>query len=126
MLDYENFALQDNPANIHIGFQMPMPAPEEVPKPMASNESTTPKITLNMPRHHLMAAANRAPGFGWGVALSSASPIQVGMPATSPWKTLMHGTTTEEALFCGATLLCTLQQEMSLLSLPPLLTDNHI
>ena len=36
MLDYEDFAPQDDPANIHISYQMPTPAPEEVPEPMAS------------------------------------------------------------------------------------------
>ena len=126
-MDYEDFSSQDDPANIHIGYWMPTPAPEEVPKPVVSNESTTIlKITVSMPRHHPTAAANRAPGFGHGVALSSASPMQVGMPVTSPQKTLMHRTTVEEVLLHGATHLCSLQQEILLLGLPLLLTDNHL
>ena len=84
-----------------------------------------------MPGYHPMAAVNRAPGFGWGMALSSAFPMQVGMlqvgtPAISPRKTPAHGTTAEEMLLQGSMLLCSPQQEISLLSPPPLLTDNHL
>ena len=73
-----------------------------------------------------MAAANKVPGFCQGVPLSCASPMQIGMPITSPWKTVIHGTTTEEVLLCGATVLCTLQQEANFLGQPLLLTANHL
>ena len=74
-----------------LAISMPTPALEEVPEPAASNESTTiPKITVSMPGHHPMATANRVPGFGWEVALSSVSPMQVGTLIMSPQKTLMH------------------------------------
>ena len=133
MLDYEDFSSQDDPANIHISSWMPTPAPEEVPEPMPSSKPTTiPKINVSAPGHHLTAAANRAPGFSRDMALSSTLPMQVGMPqvgtsAMSPRKTPAHGTTAEEILLHGSTLSCTLQQEMSLLSSPPLLlTDNHL
>ena len=114
MLDYEDFAPQDDPANIHIGYQMPTPAPQEVHEPTASHESTIPKT----PVHHPMAAANKAPGFGRGVPLC-ASPMQVGMPITSPRKMLMHGTTAVEVLLHGATLPCSLQQEAAADGQPP-------
>ena len=73
-----------------------------------------------------MAAANKAPGFGQGVPLPSASPMQVGMPIASPCKTLMYRTSAEEVLLHGATLLFSLQQEARLLGPLMLLTDNHL
>ena len=125
-LDYEDFELQDDPANFQIGYQMPTPAPEETTEPTVPHESTIPKTVSGMPTHHAMAAANRAPGFGRGVPLAHASPMQIGTPVTSPRKTRLHGTTAEEMLLHGATLPCSLQQEAMLLNPPLLLTDNHI
>ena len=99
---------------------------------MASNKpSTITKISMSTHGHHLTAAANRAPGFGQDVALSSTLPMQVGMPqvgmpVTFPQKTPAHGTTAEEILLQRSTLPCLPQQEMSHLSPPPLLTDNHL
>ena len=49
--------------------------------------------------HHPMAAVNKVPGSCQGVPLSCASPMQIGMPITSPWKTLIHGTTQRKCFF---------------------------
>ena len=127
MLDYEDFSLQDDLANIHFSSRMPTPV-LEVPELMALSDgpSTIPKVTVSAPSHHPTVAANRAPGYSQGMSLSNASPMQVGMPRTSPRRTLAHGTTAEEILLRGLTLPCLLQQELSLLGLLPLLTDNHL
>ena len=77
MLDYEDFSSQDDPVNIHIGFWTPTPAPE-APKPMASSRPTiVPEITVNPPSHHPTVAANRAPGYDQGMALSNALPMHI-------------------------------------------------
>ena len=125
-LDYEDFELQDDLANYQIGYQTPTPAPEETPELPALQDTTIPKTASDMVTHHAMAAANRAPGFYRGMPVAWASPMQVGTPVASPQKTLLHGTTVEEALLQGAILPCSPQQEAMLLNLMPLLTDNHI
>ena len=86
-----------------------------------------PKTISDTLMHHATAAANRAPGFGRGMPVAHASPMQIGTPVTSPRKTPLHSTTAEGALLHGATLPCSLWQEAMLLGLQPsLLTDNHI
>ena len=86
-LDYYDFEPQDNPANIQIGYRTPMPMPEGTSELMAPPESMTPKTISGTSMHLAAAAANRAPGFGRGVPLTHASPMQIGTPVTSLQKT---------------------------------------
>ena len=126
-LDYEDSEPQDDLANIQIGYWMPMPSPEETSELMAPPESTIPKTISDTLMHHATAAANRVPGFGRGMPVAHALPMQIGTPVTSLRKTPLHNTTAEEALLHGATLPCSLWQEAMLLGSPlPLLMDNHI
>ena len=126
-LDYYDFEPQDDLDSIQIGYRTPTPTPKGTSEPMATPESMTPKTVSGMPMHHATAAANRAPGFGRGVPLTHALPMQIGTPVTSLQRTPLHSTTAEEALLRGATLLCSLWQEAMLLGPPPpLLTDNHL
>ena len=106
---------------------MQTPALEETSELTAPPESMIPKTISDTPMHHTMAVANRAPGLRRGVPVAHALPMQIRTPVTSLQKTPLHGTTAEEVLLCGATLLCSLWQEAMLLgSPPPLLMDNHI
>ena len=100
-LDYEDFEPQDDPANIQIGYQTPMPVPQIADIPplqdatsSASQSATTmvaPDVTIPMPQgntgpgivlgttaHHVATAANRTPGFGRGLPAARALPMQVG------------------------------------------------
>ena len=81
-LDYEDFKLQDDLANFQIGYQMPTPALEETSEPTAPPESMIPKTISDTQMHHTTAAANRAPGFGRGMPVAHASPMQIGTPVT--------------------------------------------
>ena len=160
-LDYEDFELQDTPANIQISYRTLMPIPQTAnPPPLqdalspASQSATTPaasEVTIPMPKgntgpgtvpgttaHNVATAANWAPGFGRGLPVARASPMQVGnLPASaspmqvttlapSPNRTPGHTFATEEALLQGATLPCSPQQEAHLLNPPVILIDNHI
>ena len=160
-LDYEDFELQDDPANFQIGYQTPIPIPQAADLPplqdassLASQSAITPaasNVTIPMPQgntgpgtipgttvHNVATAANQAPGFGRGLLvaralpmqvgtlLASASPMQVTTPAPLPHRTPGHAFTTEEVLLQGATLPCSPQQEAHLLNPLVILTDNHI
>ena len=105
-LDYEDFELQDDPANFQIGYQMPMPIPQISDLPplqdastLVPQSATTPAatdVTIPMPQdntgpgtvpgmtaHNVATAANRAPSFGRGLPVARASPMQVGIPVAS-------------------------------------------
>ena len=160
-LDYEDFEPQDNPTNIQIGYWMPMPVPQiaDIPPLQDATSSASqlaatmaaPDVTIPMPQgntgpgtvlgttaHHVATAANQAPGFGRGLPVAralpmqvgtlpvSASPMQVTTLAASPHRTPGHALTAEEELLQGATLPCSPQREANLLNLPAVLTDNHI
>ena len=104
MLDCEAFSSQDDLANIHIGSRMPTPV-LEAPEPTASSRPTVaPEVTMNAPSHHPMAAANQTPGYKLSTASSQTSPMQLGLPAVSPRRTLAHGTTAKEMLLWESTL----------------------
>ena len=160
-LDYEDFEPQDDPANIQISYQTPMPVPQIADLPLlqdatslASQLATTmvaPNVTIPMPQgntgpgtipgttvHHVATAANWAPGFGRGLLVARASPMQVGTPPVSaspmqvttpaalPHRTPGHALTAEEELLQGATLPCSPQWEANLLNSLAVLMDNHI
>ena len=160
-LDYEDFELQDDPANFQIGYQTLMPvlqASDPPPLQDASTPAPQPAATLAasdvttpMPQHstglgtipgttahNVATAVNQAPGFGRGLPVARASPMQVETPpasaspmqvvtlAASPHRTPGHVFATEEALLQGATLPCSPRQEAHLLNPPVILTDNHI
>ena len=160
-LDYEDFELQDDPANIQIGYWTLMPTPQIADLPplqdassLASQSAVTraaSNVTIPMPQgntgpgtvlgttaHNVATAANQAPGFGRGLPVARASPMQVGTPlalaspmqvatpAASLHRTPGHTFATEEALLQGATLPCSPRQEAHLLNLLEILTDNHI
>ena len=160
-LDYEDFQPQDDPANIQIGYQMLTPLPQIADLPplqdatsLASQSATTPaapNVTIPMPQgstglgtvpgttvHHVATAANWATGFGRGLPVAralpmqvgtppaSASPMQVTTPAASPHGTPSYASTAEEELLRGATLPWSPQQEANLLNPLVVLTDNHI
>ena len=105
-LDYEDFELQDDPANIQIGYQTPTPTPQIADLPPlqdtsspASQSAVTPaasNVTIPMPQgntgpgtilgttaHNVATAANRAPSFGRGLPVARALPMQVGTPPAS-------------------------------------------
>ena len=106
-LDYEDFELQDDPANIQIGYQMLTPVPQIVDlSPLqdaassASQSAATPAasdVTIPMPQgntgpgtvlgttaHNVATAANQAPGFDRGLPVARALPMQVGtLPASA-------------------------------------------
>ena len=140
-LDYEDFELQDDPANIQIGYRTPMPIPQIADLPPLQDASSpasqsavtlaAPDVTIPMrqgntgpgtilgtPAHNVATAANRAPGFGRGLPVARASPLQVGTPPASaspmqvatpaalPHRTPGHVFAAEEALLQGATLPC--------------------
>ena len=100
--------------------------------------NTGPGTVLGMTAHNVATTANQAPGFGRGLPVARASPMQVGTPAPlaspmqvgTPLASLHrmpgHGFTAEEALLQGATLPCSPWQEAHLLNPPVILTDNHI
>ena len=140
-LDYDDFDPQDDPANIQIGYQTQTPLPQIADLPLLQDTTSlaTPpatmlvvlNVTIPMPQdstspgtvpaptmHQVATAANRAPGFGRGLPVARASPMQVGtlpisaspmqvlMPAVSPYHTPSHALTTEEELLQGMTLPC--------------------
>ena len=160
-LDYEDFELQDDPANFQISYQTLMPIPQTADLPPlqdasspVSQSAATPAasdVTIPMPQgntgpgtipstmaHNVATAANQAPGFGRGLLVARASPMQVGNPPASASHmqvaTLVpllhripgHVFATEEVLLQGATLPCSPGQEAHLLNPPVILTDNHI
>ena len=98
---YEDFELQDNPANIQIGYRMLTPVPQIADLPplqdaasLTSQLAATPAasdVTIPMPQgntcprtvpgttaHNVATAANQAPSFGRGLPVARASPMQVG------------------------------------------------
>ena len=130
--------------NIQIGYQTPTPLPQiaDLPPLQDATSSETPpaailavlNVTIPVPQdstgpgtvlartmHQVATAANQAPGFGRGllVALAlpmqvgtplvSASPMQMSMPAVSPYHTPGHTLTVEEELLQGMTLPCSPQ-----------------
>ena len=160
-LDYEDFEPQDDPANFQIGYRTltPIPLTADLPplqdaSSLASQSAASPaasNVTIPMPQgntgpgtvpgttvHNVATAANRAPGFGRGLSVARASPMQVGTPpasaspmqiatpAPSPHRTPGHMSATEEALLQGATLPCSPRQEAHLLNPLVILMDNHI
>ena len=160
-LDYEDFEPQDDPANIQIGYWTPMPVPQipDLPSlqdaltlaPQPATITATPDVTIPMPQditgpgtipgtvaHNVATTANQAPGFGRGLPVARASPMQVRAPAAlaSPMqvstlvgslhRTPRHSTAAEEVLLQGATLPCSPQQEANLLNPLLMLMDNHI
>ena len=160
-LDYEDFEPQDDPDNIQIGYRTLTPI-LQIPDLLllqdasspASQSATTPaarNVTNPMPQgntgpgtipgttvHNVATAAKQAPGFGRGLPVARASPMQVRTPTASPSPMQVgtlaplphrvpgHRFTAEEALLQGATLPCSLWQEAHLLNPPVTLTDNHI
>ena len=135
-LDYEDFKPQDDPANIQISYWILTPVPQIADLPplqdaasSASQSAATlaaSDVTIPMPQgntnpgtilgttvHNVATAANRAPGFGRGLPVARASPMQVGtLPASaSPMqvttlaaslhRTPSHVFTAEEALLRG-------------------------
>ena len=143
-LDYEDFKPQDDPANIQIGYRTLTPVPQiadllplQDATSLASQLAITlvaPDVTIPMPQgntgpstvlsttvHHVVTAANRAPGFGRGLPVARALPMQVGTPSASaspmqvttlaalPHRTPSHALTAEEELLRGATLPCSPQ-----------------
>ena len=105
-LDYEDFEPQDDPANIQIGYQTPMPIPQipdlsllqDASSPVSQSAATlvAPNVTIPMPQgntgpgtisgttaHNVATAANQAPGFGRGLPVARVSPMQVGTLAAS-------------------------------------------
>ena len=160
-LDYDNFDPQDDPANIQIGYRTPTPLPQIadlLPLQDTTSLATPPaampavlNVTIPMPQdstgpgtvpapttHQVATTANRAPGFGRGLPVAQASPMQVGTPpvsaspmqvlmlAVSPYRTPGHALTAEEELLQGMTLPCSPRREANLLNPPVVLTDNHI
>ena len=153
-LDYEDFEPQDDPSNIQISYRTPMPVPQIPDLPPLQDALTPvpqPDVTIPMPQdntslgtipgtaaHNVATTANQAPGFGRGLPVARASPMQVGTPVTSALpmqvstpagslhRTLRHSATTEEVLLQEATLPCSPQQEANLLNPPLMLMDNHI
>ena len=159
--DYEDFEPQDDPANFQIGYRIltpvlqasdlptlqdastPVPqqaatlAASDVTTPMHQH-STSPGTVPGMTAHNVATVANPAPGFGRGLPVARALPMQVGTPpasaspmqvttlAASLHRTPGHVFAAEEALLWGATLPCSPWQEAHLLNLPVILTDNHI
>ena len=140
-LDYKDFEPQDDPANIQISYQMPTPVPQIADLPPLQDATSSasqlaatpaaPDVTIPMPQgntgrstilgttaHHVATAANQAPGFGRGLPLARALPMQVGTPpalaspmqvtmlAASPHRTPSHALTAEEELLQRATLPC--------------------
>ena len=120
-LDYEDFNPQDDPANIQIGYWMPTLLPQIADLPPLQDATSlaspsaamlaAPNVTIPMPQgstgpgtvlgttaHDVATAANRAPGFGRGLPVARASPMQVGTPPASA--SLMQ-VTTPVALLCG-------------------------
>ena len=122
-LDCEDFKPQDNPANIQIGYRTPMPVTQIPDLPPlqdtlspASQKATTPAtpdvtipVTIPMPQdntgpgtvpsmvvYNVATATNWAPGFGRGLPIAQASPMQIGTPAALLQRTPGHGTTPEE------------------------------
>ena len=160
-LDYEDFELQDNPANIQISYRTPtpilqipdLPPLQDASSPVSQSAATlvAPNVPIPMPQgntspgtvpgttvHNVATVANWAPGFGRGLPVAraspmqvrtpaaSASPMQVSMPVASPHRTPGYEFTTEETLLQGATLPCSPWQEANLLNPPVTLMDNHI
>ena len=105
-LDCEDFEPQDDPANFQIGYRTPMPIPQIANLPPlqdasspASQLAVTPAAsdaTIPMPQgntgpgtipgttvHNVATAANQAPGFGRGLLVARALPMQVGTPPAS-------------------------------------------
>ena len=140
-LDYDNFDPQEDPANIQISYRTPTPLPQiaDLPPLQDATSSATPPATspavlnviIPMPQdstgpgtvpaptmHQVATAANRAPGFGRGLPVTRALPMQVGTPpvtaspmqvttpAVSPYCTPSHALTVEEELLQGTTLPC--------------------
>ena len=140
-LDYEDFEPQDNPANVQISYRTPMPIPQIADLPPLQDASSlvtqlavtlvASDVAIPMPQgntspgtvpgttaHNVATAANRAPGFGRGLPVARASPMQFGtLPASvssmqvatlaaSLHRTPGHTFTTEGALLQGATLPC--------------------
>ena len=132
-LDYDNFDPQDDPANIQIGYWMLTPLPQIADLPPLQDTTSSasplaamlavPNVTIPMPQgrtspgtvpgttaHHVTTAANQAPGFGRGLPVARASPMQVGTPPASaspmqvttpaalPHRTPSHALTAEEEL----------------------------
>ena len=140
-LDYEDFEPQDDPANIQISYRTLTPIPQipDLPplqdalSPTSQPAATpaAPNVTIPMLQgntgpgtipgttvHNVATAANPAPGFGRGLPVARALPMQVGTPAASaspmqvgtlvalPHRMPRHGFAAEEALLQGATLPC--------------------
>ena len=98
----------------------PMTLPVTIPMPQ---DNTGPGTISSTTVHNVATMANQAPGFGRGLPVAraspmqvgtlaaSASPMQVGTLVASPHRTPGHRLTAEEALLQGATLPCSPQQE---------------
>ena len=147
-LDYEDFDPQDDLANIQISYRTPMPVMQipDLPLqdastlvPQKATTPVTPDVTIPMLQdntspgtipgtatYNVTTATNQGPGFGRGLRVARASPMQLGTPAASPQRTPGHSTTAEEVLLQGATLPCSPWQEANLLNPMLMLTDNHI
>ena len=99
----------------------------------ATSDVTIPMLHDNIPGTvpgvsvpHTGIAANQAPGLSRGLPEAQASPMQLGTLAALPQRMPRLTMTIEEALLQGVTLLCSPQQEASLLNPQPTLMDNHI
>ena len=148
-LDYDNFELQDNPANIWIGYWTLMPVTQipdllllqdaMTPEPQQATTPVTPDMTIPMPQdntslgtipgmvaYNVATVANQAPGFGRRLPVAQAYPMQVRTLVALPQRTPRHGATVEEALLQGATLSCSPWQEANLLNPLLMLMDKHI
>ena len=85
--------------------QATTPVTLDVTTPM-SQDNTGPGTVPGTAAYNVATVANQAPGFGRGLPVAQASPMQVGTLAALLQRTPRHGTTAEEALLQGATLLC--------------------
>ena len=115
--------LQD--ASTPVSQQTTISVTPDVAIPMLQ-DSTIPRTIPDTATYNVVAAANQAPGFGRGMLIARASPMQMGTPVVSLQRTPMHGVTAEEVLLQGATPLCFPHQEANLLNPPLMLKENHI
>ena len=159
-LDYDDFDPQDDPANIQISYRTPTPLPQivDLPPLQDATSSVTPpattpaalNVTIPMPQDstspgtvpaptmdQVATAANQAPGFGRGLLVAQALPMQVGTPpvsasqmqvlmlAVSPYCTPSHALTVEEELLQGMMLPCSPWREANLLNPPVVLRQSY-
>ena len=72
--------LQDATSSASPSATMPVAPNVTIPMPQGS---TSPGTVLGTTAHHVATAANQAPGFGRGLPVARALPMQVGTPPAS-------------------------------------------